>query len=103
MYFKQIVLSTSLILIGVSIIVLMSGCQTSGEVLSMESSIVCPNCMTETRSSPFKGINYKKHICPDCRTEKVMDESGEISPWEDVHVCDRCDTIVEECPLCEGK
>lgn len=103
MNFRKILFSSSMFLIGMSMMLLIIGCQTSGQLKSSESSIICPNCKTETRTTPFQGINYKKHMCPDCRYETVMDETGEIAPWKTVHVCDNCNALVEKCPLCKGK
>ena len=73
------------------------GCQTPGEYVSEEASQVCPGCKTETRTHLFKGLTYKKHVCPHCHSLGVPTDYGE----DTVHYCSRCEAIVEPCPQCE--
>lgn len=72
------------------------GCQTPGELVSEDTSQVCPECRTETRTFVFEGLTYKRHFCPRCKT---MDAGTEFD--ETVHYCDKCDAIVEPCRLCQ--
>ena len=75
-----------------------SGCREP-EVKSERSSPACPTCKTETRVMPVLGLEYDHHVCPQCRKEQGFPDL----PYEEVHVCDRCKTIVEECPQCRER
>lgn len=96
-----------MISIAISSLILISGCQTPGKVVSTEASEVCPECKTETVTSPIKGLTYTKHTCPLCR-EVVTDDSAASSAMasytsmdmETVHVCKKCSSIVEPCSAC---
>ncbi len=82
---------------------LITGCQAPGRVLAQESSPICPTCKTETRTSPIKGLTYKKHICPSCRDVEDNTMRGEGDVARTTHVCDRCETIVQVCPMCRAR
>ena len=84
--------------IGVGLTSISAGCQSPGRVLSSETSLACPECRTETRTAPIKGLTYKKHICASCRM--VEDDAVTDDPIEWTHVCDRCKARVGECAQC---
>ena len=92
------------ITIATSSLTLISGCQTSGRVVSTETSKVCPQCKTETVTTSIKGLKYTKHVCPSCKTTKTIDPNGsydETGPdMLTVHVCKKCSSVVEPCPQC---
>ena len=73
-----------------------SGCQTPGRLVSEETSQACPDCKTKTRTFVLKGLTYKKHICPGCKTRDAGTEYDET-----VHYCHKCGAIVEPCELCQ--
>lgn len=93
-------MTASLLVAGASI----TGCQTPGRVVSTEPSIVCPTCERQTVTSPIKGLKYKKHVCPQCKTvysndapvayDEVADDMGAI------HVCEYCQANLITCPQC---
>ena len=95
------------ITIATSSLILISGCQAPGKVVSSEDSEICPQCKTETVTTPIKGLTYKKHTCPLCK-DVVVDDSVASSAMatytsrdiETVHVCKNCKSIVEPCPAC---
>jgi hypothetical protein len=91
------------LLCGVMLLaVLVVGCQTSGKVLAVSESADCPMCKTETRTTPIKGLTYKKHVCPGCRTITETDHyTGNVT--SSVHVCDHCKAAVTQCPQCASK
>lgn len=82
-----------------------SGCRMPGRVLSTESSAVCPECQTETRTAPVKGVTYQKHICPGCGAVAVTSAplQADSDPGWTVHVCDRCKALVTKCPQCQAQ
>lgn len=79
---------------------LLTGCQTPGQVLSVETSDVCPMCRTETRTTVVKGLSYKKHVCPSCRNIEDYEMIGERDVVEITHVCDKCEALVSKCEQC---
>jgi hypothetical protein len=83
--------------------VLIVGCQTSGKLVSVSESTVCPMCKTETRTAPIKGLTYKKHICPMCKTVRDTGTFAEAADLTEVHVCDHCKAAVDKCPQCASK
>lgn len=80
------------------------GCQTPGKVVSTTQSPQCPMCKTETRTTPVKGLTYKKHVCPGCKT---ISETSSIEHYTGnmttVHVCDHCKAAVTKCAQCASK
>ena len=79
------------------------GCQTSRGPASVESSRVCPECKTETRTFVFEGLTYEKHVCPTCRTEAGDEFPEDAAFSETVHYCSKCDAVVEPCTLCRSQ
>ncbi|MEK7468603.1 MAG: hypothetical protein AAB074_14430 [Planctomycetota bacterium] len=79
----------------------LTSCQSSGETTTRES-VNCPSCKTAVTTTPLKGLSFSKHMCPSCKsTTGVVGES-----FDPVHVCNKCELIVELCDLCrkeEGK
>lgn len=99
---RTLTLATAFVL-GLCMLVL-TGCQMPGKTVATDSSVVCPNCKNETKTSPIKGLTYTKHICPQCGNETGPDVSGENPNLVEVtHTCDQCELIVEMCPQCEEK
>lgn len=97
-----------LLIACIGVLVVLSGCQTSGKLLSAQKSIVCPKCGIETRTMPIKGMTYTKAMCPNCKKEFPIDPrladtvrgyvGNEIE--DSVHVCTQCQAMVETCPVC---
>ena len=93
-----------------SALILISGCQTLGQVVSTEASEVCPQCETQTVTTPIKGLTYTKHVCPLCKTVET-DASKTSAAMADytsmeigtVHVCKNCESVVTPCPACSRK
>jgi hypothetical protein len=105
---KSIILNNVVALaIATSSLILISGCQTPGKVVSTLTSEVCPTCKNQTVTTPIKGLKYTRHVCPSCETTEVVDPQGiydEMGPEiKTVHVCKKCSSIVEPCPLCKTK
>ena len=83
----------------------------SGElVISTNSSDVCPQCETQTVTSPIKGLTYTKHVCPHCKTVETdaSKTSAAMATYtsmdiETVHVCEHCESVVTPCPACSKK
>lgn len=87
---RLVVLGTLILSVAV-----LASCQSSGETTTRES-IHCPSCKTEVTTTPLKGLSFSKHMCPNCKsTTGVVGES--VDP---VHVCTKCELIVEKCELC---
>ena len=94
---------------GTSIIIMLflmvvSGCQTPGQVVSTKKSEVCPTCENQTKTTPIKGLKYTTHVCPQCETVYSNDSSVTYDEVEDdmgaVHVCHYCQVNVVTCKQC---
>ena len=84
--------------------VVLSGCQQPGKIVAEEKDVLCPHCKVVTETTRIKGMNFKTHICPDCK--KVYKEVwlGSGHSVEVGHVCPKCGALVETCKACrEGK
>jgi hypothetical protein len=86
---------------------LITGCQTAGTIVATEKSTVCPECKIETVTAPIKGLTYKRHSCPHCKQVSTHEHATEAAiaeytgvQTETVHVCEKCSSIVEPCPVC---
>lgn len=77
-----------------------AGCASPGKVVAQETSVACPECRTETKTTPLKGLTYEKHVCGKCKTT-VEERFGDGDPSEEVHVCGHCKWIVGKCKLCK--
>jgi hypothetical protein len=88
-------------------LILIIGCQTPGKVVSTDSSAVCPQCETQTVTTPIKGLTYTKHVCPLCKNveTEASKTSAAMASYtsmekETVHVCKHCESVVMPCPVC---
>lgn len=64
---------------------------------------VCPECGSLIKSKKGADLGLKKHRCPSCKKKYEYDQywNQHLSwPYESVHVCETCDTLVELCPVC---
>lgn len=105
---KNMRIMTALGVLCLGLVVIGTGCQTSGKLVSTETSSVCPTCQMETRTTSITGVTYSKCICPSCKTVSTVDPrlaetvrgyvGDEIG--DTVHVCDHCKAIAEKCPVC---
>ena len=62
------ILRTTAVTAVLSTLILITGCQYPGKVVSTQTSDVCPQCEMQTVTSPIKGLTYTKHVCPNCKT-----------------------------------
>ena len=104
---KNIIVKSAIALSVLSALILISGCQTPGKVVSTETSEVCPQCETQTVTTPIKGLTYTKHVCPMCKTIETdaSKTSAAMASYtsmdvETVHVCEHCQAVVMPCPGC---
>ncbi len=97
--FRQIAVLCAAMLLAIVVV----GCQTSGKLVSVSESAVCPMCKTETRTTSIKGLTYKKHICPSCKTVRDTGTFAEAADLTEVHVCDHCKAAVDKCPQCASQ
>ena len=104
---RNSILKTATTLAVLCTLILIVGCQTPGEVVSTQTSDVCPQCEIQTVTSPIKGLTYTKHVCPTCKTVETdaSKTSAALTTYtsmdiETVHVCDHCKSVVEPCPVC---
>ncbi len=59
------------------------------------------NALAPDDVAAIKGLTYKKHICPGCRTITETDHyTGDVTS---VHVCDHCKAAVTKCPECASR
>jgi len=105
---------TACILIGsIGSIVVLTGCQMPGRILSAQSSRTCPTCRTETRTAALEDVSYETHVCVSCRTvSRLVDLESNASDRDIVeggqlrvstpmmHVCDSCKAVVGVCSQC---
>ena len=89
---------------------LAGGCQTPGKVVSTNPSDLCPQCETQTVTTPIKGLTYTKHVCPMCKNIETdaSKTSAALASYtgmdiETVHVCKLCEAVVTPCPACSQK
>ncbi|MGO8703171.1 MAG: hypothetical protein ACLQVA_05085 [Candidatus Brocadiia bacterium] len=73
--------------------ILMSGCQTAGQVVSSKPLAVCPDCSSQEVTSSIKGLDYTRVVCPPCQKVVVMPE-GAYWHREMVYYCPRCKALV---------
>jgi len=80
---------------------ILSGCQMPRKLISETKSPVCSGCRTVTRTTPFKGINYVRNLCPGCKTVRDWPENWrDCEAFVKVHVCTLCKDKLMECPVC---
>lgn len=66
-----------------------------------QDEVVCPTCKTVTkRVSYSKDVRKLAHLCPTCKTRTKL---GDSDITEKVHVCKKCDEVIEQCPECAKK
>jgi len=82
--------------------VVMTGCQTPGQLISTEESVTCPLCKLETRTSSLKGFNFKMCVCPTCKAQQKEIWDGFYVEDALVQVCDKCQAVVMNCPACRA-
>ncbi len=73
--------------------ILMSGCQTAGQVVSSKPLATCPDCSSQVVTSSIKGLDYTRVVCPPCQKVVVMPE-GAYWHREMVYYCPRCKALV---------
>jgi len=88
-------------------VALLTGCQTPGREMSLETGSACPMCKTQTVASPIKGLTVTKHVCPGCKNVSTIDPAAPASmrdyvdpDQQTIHVCEHCKAAVSKCPLC---
>ena len=101
--FRRCVIEAALIGILVA-----TGCQVPGRIITSERSAVCPSCRTETKTTPLSGVYYEKHYCPTCG--EYQDAGAELwYPVEEtlresqVLLCERWHTLVGNCGVCSRR
>ena len=107
---RNAILQSAIALSVLCALVLAGGCQTPGKVVSTDSSDVCPQCETQTITTPIKGLTYTKHVCPMCKTIETdaSKTSAALATYtsmdiETIHVCEHCESVVTPCPACSKK
>ena len=104
---RNAILQSALALSVLGALVLAGGCQTPGQVVATQKSEVCPQCETQTVTTPIKGLTYTKHVCPACKNVETdaTKTSAALATYtsmevETVHVCEHCKSVVTPCPAC---
>ncbi len=86
-----------------------SGCHSGHKAAGTDEA--CPVCQTEVHVMPLTGLTYTVCICPECKKvssldaatlEAVEQYTGE-QVGDTVHVCDKCEAIIERCAVCREK
>ena len=88
-----------------------SGCHSEHKMAAAGTGETCPVCNTEIRVMPLTDLAYTICVCPECKRVSTLDAATRAAvetyaggPIGDaVHVCDRCDAIIESCAACRGK
>ncbi len=84
-----------------------SGCH-SGHQKATGTEKGCPVCETEVRVMPLTGLTYTVCICPECKkvssldaaTREAVEQYVGGNLGDTVHVCDKCEAIIERCAVC---
>jgi predicted Zn-ribbon and HTH transcriptional regulator len=71
----QTLIRFTMAVIMLCIVMITTGCQTPGQVVSSKKSGTCPTCKNQTVTTPIKGLKYSRHVCPDCKTVYITDPS----------------------------
>jgi hypothetical protein len=98
------VLTLFIVLLGLTL----AGCHAENKAKTGATGKVCPVCQTPTRSVPMADLTYTICVCPGCKKVTTFDGAtrAEVEAYvggdigETVHVCDKCDVIVERCAAC---
>jgi len=91
----------SLVLVAVFVgSIVIAGCQTPGQIVAVEEDVNCPVCKNVTRTTSIKGMNFKINVCPQCEKQYRDVWDGYTSGEVVAHVCDKCNALVELCPVC---
>ncbi len=71
----------------------------------------CPVCAAELRVMPLTGLTYTVCVCPECKRVSSLDAAtreaveqyvgGQVG--DTVHVCEKCEAIIERCAVCREK
>jgi len=87
-----------------------SGCH-SGHKTAGGTGEACPVCTTELRVMPLTGLTYTVCVCPECKKVSSLDAAtreaveqyvgGQVG--DTIHVCDKCEAIIERCAVCREK
>jgi len=101
------ILTLTVILAGL----VFSGCHSGRKMAGAGTDEACPVCQTEVRVMPITGLTYTVCICPECKKVSSLDAAtreaveayvgGQIG--DTVHVCDKCEAIIERCAVCREK
>ena len=74
-------------------VLLMSGCQTAGQVVSSKPSATCPDCKDQVVTSSIQGINFTRVVCPTCQKVWAVPESAYDHQTMDYY-CPRCEKLI---------
>ena len=88
-----------------------TGCHSGHTTAGVGTGEACPVCQTEVRVMPLTGLTYTVCICPECKKVSSLDAAtreavelyvgGQVG--DTVHVCDKCEAIIERCAVCREK
>ena len=70
---KILLMSLPALLLGM---MLMSGCQTAGQVVSSKPLVTCPDCSRQVVTTSIKGVDFTRVVCPMCQKVWVAPESA---------------------------
>jgi hypothetical protein len=99
---KRAWIMVAMVVSGMALSALVSGCGTLGLSAKTEPGVHCPTCNRKVAQfHPKQGMTYRKTACPSCETVRVID--SQTGAHERMHVCDQCDQLVNECPECRKK
>ena len=72
---------------------MMTGCQSAGQVVSSKPLVTCPDCKMEVVTSRIKGLDFTRVVCPMCGKVWVPSRDPKKYP-----VCPECKEIYESLP-----
>jgi hypothetical protein len=95
-------MKTTMLLMGALLVstLLMTGCQTPGQVVSSKPSITCPDCNDQVITSRIKGVEFTRVVCPACHKVWVP-PAGAYSDDTIAYYCPQCKELIATCPDCQ--
>ena len=74
-------------------VILISGCQTAGQVVSSKPLASCPSCSSQVVTSSIKGLDFTRVECPTCDKVWMLPESAYEHGTLDYY-CPRCEALI---------
>ena len=98
------ILTVFVVLAGLNL----AGCHSGHGAKKAGEGPACPVCEGQTHVAPVTGLTHTICVCPVCKNVTALDNAtrakleayagGDVG--DTVHVCDKCNVIVERCAAC---